>query len=585
MSMDNSTFYSKMNKRILFIPLFEWVIILFIFLGMLLVLAKFAGGPVNSDNLFYMDAGLNGIKSFHTLFYYFHIYFQRFFMEIASSPLAGAKLFWAFLISLTSLLIYLITRILTKQNSWVNALLAVAIFFSASFLSKYSGRTENDLTAMMIITLIFFFYLLAFRTEFSNLWIIGLLGFLFFLAFKSKETALLCSYIILGIGFSDTGNFNFQKIIKKIPFLLLGFFLGGLFFILLNTIIVKDPFWGIRISDFSGYFVGIDTHVRWGDISKNYFSNEILISLLIPFFLYVISGIQNNDNKIPASLKLFWFYPLILVIFFTLLMIFSSGYKILVSDRLFFPAIPILCVLGSQVIHFDMVKTFRDWRYIGLLFMIGILIAIFIHYIIMITIPITKYQYNEVVQNIIQPLFLSFLLISLFWKKPIKIQRLSVPVICLIVLLFHPTLLSFKSLLVDRPNSERANQIFYPFSAFSDQINYSPNMKFYISSSINKEQQMLLKRADEVSSIFNVYFREDSNVENFINPIIYNIKKGELFYLDPLKSLPAMNYDYALITTNDWTRIKDNAQLFASISNNYEIIFDDQGAIGLLIRK
>ncbi len=583
--MDNSTFYSKINRRILFIPLFEWVIILFVFLGMLLVLAKFAGGPVNSDNLFYMDAGLNGLKSYHTLFYYFHIYFQRFFMEIASSPLAGAKLFWSFLISLTTLLIYLITRILTKQNSWINALLAVAIFFSASFLSKYSGRTENDLTAMMIITLIFFFYLLAFQTEFSNLWIIGLLGFLFFLAFKSKETAILCSYIILGFGFSNSGNFNFQKILRKIPFLLLGFLLGGLFFVLLNTIIVKDPFWGIRISDISGYFVGIDSHVRWGDISKNYFSNEILITLLIPFILYIVSGIQNSNKKIPASLKLFWFYPLILVIFFTLLMIFSSGYKILVSDRLFFPAIPILCVLGSQVIQFDMVKTFRDWRYIGLILIIGILISISIHYIITITIPITKYKYNEVVQNIIQPLFLSFLLISLFWKKPIKIKQLSVPVICLIVLLFHPTVLNFKTFFIDRSNSQRANQIFYPFSAFSNQIKYSPNMKFYISSSINNEQQMLLKRADEVSSIFNIYFSEDSTVENFINPIIYNIKKGELFFLDPLESLPAMNYGYALISANDWIRIKDNAQLYALISNNYEIIFDDQGVIGLLIRK
>ena len=583
--MLNAPNHLKINMRILWIPLFEWVIVIFLFLGFFFVLGKFAGGPVNSDNLFYMDAGLNGLKSYHTLFYYFHIYFQRFFMEIASSPLAGAKLFWSFLISSTCLLIYLITRILTKQNSWINALIAVALFLSASFLSKYSGRTENDLTAMMIITLIFFFYLLAFRTGFSNLWIIGLLGFLFFLAFKTKETAFLCGYIILGFGFSNSGNFNFQKILRKIPFLLLGFFLGGLFYILLNTIIVKDPFWGIRISDFSGYFVGIDTHIRWGDISKNYFSNEILITLLIPFILYVISGIQNNDKKIPASLKLFWFYPFILVIFFTLLMIFSSGYKILVSDRLFFPAIPILCVLGSQVIQFDIVKTFRDWWHIGFLFLIGILISISIHYIITITIPITKYKYTEIVQNIIQPLFLSFFLISLFWKKPIKIKQLSVPVICLIVLLFHPTLLNFQSFFVDRPNSQRANQIFYPFSAFSEEIKYSPTMKFYISSSINKEQQMLLKRADEISSIFNVYFSEDSTVENFINPIIYNIKKGELFFLDPLESLPAMNYDYALISANDWIRIKDNVQLYALISNNYEIIFDDQGVIGLLIRK
>ena len=79
--------YKIGNQRILReIPWIEWVAAGLFFVGLFLILAKYAGGPLVSDDFYYMDAGLNGYKSQLVFFYYAHIYFQRIFMEIASSP-------------------------------------------------------------------------------------------------------------------------------------------------------------------------------------------------------------------------------------------------------------------------------------------------------------------------------------------------------------------------------------------------------------------------------------------------------------------------------------------------------------------
>lgn len=197
--------------------LIEGLILLIIFFCTIFLLAKNAGGPVNSDNLFYMDAGLNGIKSIHTIFYYFHIFFQRLFMEIAPTPLGGVRLFWAFLVSSSVVLIYLSVRNLGFRNSRLNALLGVLFMLSMGFLPAYSGKTENDLTAMFLVSLILFVYLLSLKGGYEKPIIIGLLGFLIFLASRTKETAFMFSFIIIGFGFSKSDNFHFRELIRRLP--------------------------------------------------------------------------------------------------------------------------------------------------------------------------------------------------------------------------------------------------------------------------------------------------------------------------------------------------------------------------------
>jgi hypothetical protein len=110
-------------------------------------------------------------------------------------------------------------------------------------------------------------------------------------------------------------------------------------------------------------------------------------------------------------------------------------------------------------------------------------------------------------------------------------------------------------------------------------------MKFLVSSNINKEYQMLLRREDELRSIFNVYFRADASIDNFINQIRYTSTTQNLQYEDPLPGIEKMDYDYGLITSSDWERIRKIHGLSDQLLVKYNLFFDDQKSIALLVNK
>ena len=565
--------------------LIEGVILLLTFFCTLFFLARNAGGPVNSDNLFYMDSGLNGIKSIHTLFYYFHIFLQRLFMDIAPTPLGGVRLFWAFLVSSSVVLIYLSVRNLGFRNSRLNALLGVLFLFSMGFLPAYSGKTENDLTAMFLVSLILFVYLLSLKGGFEKPLIIGLLGFLIFLASRTKETAFMFSFIIIGFGFSNGDNFRFRELFRRLPAFLIGLGCGVVFFLILNSLILRDPFWGFRPSEIQQYLTAVENHARWGDISKNYFNDVVFKSMLFPFLLFFIAGVQTRDTSVPFRDRLPWFYPFVLILFFTVLMVFSSGYKVQITDRLFFPAIPVICVFASQVIDFRILQTRKDWIWLAGTTAAGLLIATLVIDVFFATQKITFYSIDDFSLNILLPIFVSIFIITYFWKNPDRIARLLLPVLCLSVILFTSLYQNYYSFFIEQPVKQRMEQIFYPFSVFANRIKFDPGMKFLVSSNINKEYQMLLRREDELRSIFNVYFRADASIDNFINQIRYTSTTQNLQYEDPLPGIEKMDYDYGLITSSDWERIRKIHGLSDQLLVKYNLFFDDQKSIALLVNK
>src|SRR5690606_32280562 len=111
------------------------------------------------------------------------------------------------------------------------------------------------------------------------------------------------------------------------------------------------------------------------------------------------------------------------------------------------------------------------------------------------------------------------------------------------------------------------------------------DMKLYISPNINKEQLMLLRRVDEVNSMFTIYFHERSNYSNFIDPVKYDPMEDIIDFPDPLLTLPKMDFNYALITATDWERVKGDSALYGALSSAYTITYDDQRVIALLTKK
>ena len=74
----------------------KWAVI--ILFGLLwITLALLAAGPIYSDEMLYLDAGLRNIAVSRYGNRYFHIYLQKIFISIFSTPLAGVRVFWGFL--------------------------------------------------------------------------------------------------------------------------------------------------------------------------------------------------------------------------------------------------------------------------------------------------------------------------------------------------------------------------------------------------------------------------------------------------------------------------------------------------------
>ncbi len=167
--------YSKINDKIISLEEYrgngmkrknlEIIVSILFFIALWIGLSFNTGGPIYSDELLYIEIGLNNESAPNYGNRYFHVYLQKLFMAVAPTPLIGIRVYWAFLIALTALMIYWSARIFLKENTAIHGLLAVAIFFSYKFISSYAGVTSVDIAAMLMSTALVFTYLLYQRTE------------------------------------------------------------------------------------------------------------------------------------------------------------------------------------------------------------------------------------------------------------------------------------------------------------------------------------------------------------------------------------------------------------------------------------
>ena len=311
----------------------ELILITLGFLAIGIFLAIFAGGPIYSDELSHMDAGLNDLKIPYSLNRYTHIFLQKPFLELASTPLIGAKIYWSFVLTLTGFLTYWCARLLSRENHILHAILAATLFFSFHFFIDYSGVTIVDFTAMLMVMVFITLYIFAARNDFKLSWLIAL-GFIFFLAFKTKETTLIVSVLLIGLGYSNGKEFRYPTLGKNLIKFFLGILGGTLFFIIINTIVLRDPLFGFNLASIKAF---LDTYatVSLAKIDPNpqgWYTGGLTTIWLLPFLLYLIAGIKPEGRFIPP-IRLLWLLPISLVIFLTSITLWRS-YK--VDPRSFF---------------------------------------------------------------------------------------------------------------------------------------------------------------------------------------------------------------------------------------------------------
>ena len=523
----------------------EKVISVLLFILTWVVLAMQGGHPIFSDELLYIDAGLNNTQVPSYGNRYFHVYLQKLFMALAPTPVNGIGIYWGFLIALTALLVYWNARLFFKHSSPLHGIIALAIFFSYRFIAQYCGVTSVDITAMVMVLVLLTIYLVFIRSGRKLIWAPFVLGAVAFLCFKTKETTLFSFVILLGLFFDDQGKFSLNNLIPILKPLAIGFALAVGLFILLDTIFLHNPFFAISPATLSEVFKNYAYTGSFRREPSSYY-NYLLVTLMLPFLLYLASGIKRYDSEISPTLKIVWLFPLVLAFFMTLNMLkIPWGF----IERFYFPALPVIALLAPQFIDFKWPKTIPEKiRYFGLL-LLGVGLVFILRRTFMGWTSEIQWDYGRFLDTIYYPLLISILLAFILLIRRFTWMSSIIPLICIFALLLAPLAHTYKYIFRVPNTTASFNLLYYPFIAFEEKIHYSPEMSFYLSPNIENELHMLSLNRDELVAMFNVFFDGRARQSNFT--IGWEPEKI-------LEDITRQTYDYVLLTGVDWNNISAN---------------------------
>jgi hypothetical protein len=542
------------------------------FLVVWVLLARAAGGPLGTDELWYIHSGLNNVAAPHVLNRYFHIFLQKLFLELAPNPLTGVRFYWGFLVSLTALMVYLSARILTEKNNIFHGFLALGIFFSFRLLADYSGITVVDITAMAMVAVFVFMYIYSVRFPSESSWTVPLLGFLFFLAFKSKETTIIAGLLVLGFGFNEAKSFSVARLLQTFLRFLQGAAAGVVFFMLLNLLILKDPFFGLTPAHFMAFSNELRTTVGLNPEIQDWYSSYLLPVLPVSFLLYLISGIKRGSN-FPAQVRLLWLVPLFLIVFLSFSMIKGDWG---IRARHLFPVLPLFSLLAPQFLSFSFPSEKKERMLLALYLAGSLAFLIIFRFVLIAAVDRISGDVTAFMVEILFPIAFSVLLALLMLKDRYTVHSVTLPLLCLALLLYAPLSSNVKDLFV----SSRVNRTFLermqPLAAFEQEIVFHPDMTMLVSHRASQVLRNPNLNPDVMLSLFNFHFKANSERSNFAFVVIdINTDPSEL----------VQDYDYILLTQWDWEYVTEHHSVLAYYQQHYDVYSDPPGNYLLLKEK
>lgn len=561
-----------------FVVAIEVVMVVAAFILFYQFLAKYiTGGIFSSDVLSYMNLGLNNIKNTNVLNRYVHIFIQKLFLETATNPLVGERNYWSFLVAATAALTYWNARQLFNRRSIIRSMIAVLIYLSINLFLQFSANVMPDFSVMLMVNIFLSIYLASINKDNRSKALLLILGAVFYLAFKTKETSLFPLIILLpGVGF--IGNcFDLPLFKKNALLFLIGFLIGVLSFAFLSGLILKDPFWGLRLGEIKAFIStvigGVKGRPYAEQVDLNLYSSFLLGSITFPFVFYLLSGTTiTSEVNIPR--RLVWLMPLAAIAFIIPIVRVSWG------GRFFAPIIPIISILGSGLINEDVlvrnkVVIFKTglWVFLGLVMYAGMRIGM--RYIL----PPLGFEPFYVFNVIMNPLFFTAFLAVLFLVPRSSYFRNLILLLTLLILTIPIIIINFKTAIYDPLSSNNISfsqyqELTYPFKAFSGEIEYSPDMR--LATSTNVWPSYITKNIDEFMCLFNVYFGAGAT-------------RASIIFSDDLDQLISQardqDFNYILITTDEWNHVLSEPSLAADLQGSYRISTEDQGKAVLLTRK
>jgi len=524
------------------------------------------GGPIYSDELLYIEIGLNNESAPNYGNRYFHVYLQKLFMAAAPTPLIGIRIYWAFMIALTALLVYWSARIFLKESTPIHGLLAAAFFFSYQFISSYAGVTSVDIAAMMMSTALIFTYLLFLRTE--KKWLLYMLGALTFLAFKTKETTLFANIVLLGFFFDKEGKFAFKNILPFLKKYFIGFLSAIGLFIILDSIFLRQPFFAISPNTFSEVFQNYAYTGGFRNEPGNWYQLYLLDDIMVPFLLFLVGGIKLSTRAITPSKKIVWVFPLLLVSFITVNMLkIPWGF----IERFYFPALPVIAFLAPQFLALRKPENAKDWWKLALTIVGVLLLVVIMRQVDMAYVQSIDWNYGKFLDSIYFPILLSLILLVIILMEKQNLLTFGIILFFMASWLLPAVSYNYKYIYVEPTTNEKFQIKYYPFLAFEDGIPIGSDVKIYSTATIfirtsEDETHMLSDNPYDILGMYNVLFDTRTVRDNLT--LTY-------FQKDIPEQILADRYDFAFLSIDDWEYLEEQyPEVLTKLEQNYTVQYD-----------
>ncbi len=545
----------------------EVILSILFFIALWIGLSFNTGGPIYSDELLYIETGLNNESAPNYGNRYFHVYLQKLFMAVAPTPLIGIRVYWAFMIAMTALFIYWSARIFLKESTPIHGLLAVAIFFSYKLISSYAGVTSVDIAAMLMSTALVFTYLLYQRTE--KKWLLVGLGALTFLAFKTKETTLFSNVVLFGFFFDKQGKFAFKNILPCLKNYFIGF-LGAIgLFIVLDTVFLGQPFFALSLNTLKEVFQNYAYTGGFRREPVDWYRTYLLNDIMIPFLLFLVGGTKLSTQTIAPQKKIVWAFPLLLVSFITLNMLkIPWGF----IERFYFPALPVIAFLAPQFVSLKVPEEHKGRQQLVLIVLAVLLVVVVMRQFGMVYAKSIDWTYGKFLESIYFPILLSVLLGVIILVEKQNMLTFGIILFCLVSWIIPQVSYNYKYIYVEPVTNVKFQIKYYPFLEFQDDIVMSNNVKMYTTTTIFKntaenEDHMFSDNPYDILGMYNVLYDLRTQRENLT--LSYEQE-------DIPEQILADQYDFIILSIDDWQYLKDKfPEVFAELNQNYSTQFDE----------
>lgn len=543
---------------------FDLIFCIVIFFTLLIFFSFYAAGPKGSDELLYADIGLRGYENYIVMNRYTHIFLQMIFMFLAKTPLNGMKIFWGFVMSMSSILVYLLGKNILKTNNAIHGFFALLIFLSMNIFRRYFGIPIVDLTTMMmflIYLLVFLFYIRKGRRR----WIVILLGLVFFLAFKNKEFSIILLLTLPAFGIDDSGRFHWKQFLNGCLHFLIGILSSVVLFVVLNGIFLSDPWFGLRISDWVLFRNTISSFTNINPNPDSYLLTIIWSAYSLSFTLYLLS-FSKRAKKITLKEKLVWILPLIYITMMIFLMI-RSGWQ--TDERYLYPVFGIVAFLAPQYFEFKLPIRKRRKILYAFTILLGFLFIFLVRLLLVHAARFLGLTLSEIVIHYAIDLFFLALVIAMLVLRE-KSSTVSVIFMVLLSLnLYFPLSMNLKNAL-RRENPNTVNNRFAPLALPDGTLFLCPETRIDLSPAMLDEMK-IHPDPYEAAGVFNIFFDSRLPITAF-----QFIEEEYALTRDIIQS----DADYIFLTTKEWQGILEDNPEFTL--DRYNVVDEDNHWVVIL---